>query len=163
MERIDQRNRGASGTIKTSLSESSTSGRRIRQQIIERSNRKDAETIVVNRLRKRLGDNVPGVSRSKASKTGKMRPPQQGYIEIEVELPHGTMDITRRTFWVPGDAKTITVKNQLAKHFGVSEDSWNLFTSHIKGETPTILDTNKEINQYSREKSRLYFYPKIIF
>jgi hypothetical protein len=112
--------------------------------------------------RKRGADNVTAIKQQRTPKAV-IQPQRRGYIEIEVELPRGTMSITRRTFWVPREAKASAVKNNLAKHFKVSGGSWNLYTSRSKDETPTLLGMDEEINQYSRDKSRLYFYPNVIF
>lgn len=117
---------------------------------------KGVEYIAVTKQRK---ENIP-------EKSARHSPPQ-GYIEIVVELPRGSMDKTRRTFWVPSNATAGTVKTHLATHFRVRDGSWNLYTSETEGETPKpILNMNTEINRYSKdknEKGRLYFYPEVLF
>jgi hypothetical protein len=94
------------------------------------------------------------------------RPPKDDYIELVVELPPGSMERTRRKFWVPREATAGEVINHLAQHFRVGRD-WNLYTRQQKGEIPTpILDKDVKLNEYNRldhKEAQLYFYPEVLF
>ena len=105
--------------------------------------------------------NIPDMAREKAK-----HPPRDDYIEIVVELPRGSMEKTRRMFWVPRNATAGEFINHLAQRFNVGTD-WNLYTRQREGEIPTpIRDMDAKLSEYNRlnnKEAQLYFYPEVLF
>jgi len=87
------------------------------------------------------------------------------FIEVVIELPHGSIDNPRRVFRIPSDATAGALANSLADQFRVTRGLWRLHGSvNEKKYSAHVLDKNAQMNVYGRDISpnaSLYFYPKM--